>query len=290
MPLATLHALSVEQRSLTLSFTTARATRAPQFVVRIELQRGWVHGVFLERLPLAEGPDPTSAAELRERERALLAAIAPGLAREADGPTRLQAVLVEGLRAGLAQLPADDEQLGRAGRSWLRREPGAPFHPLRALRATIDELLAGGDADSAERAVRANAIFDARAQRSLRLRSSFHASALDPDEQSAAQLLSTPLGWDELLARSRCTPARLLRLLRDAAVLGALEADGLDEMAPRLLSVLAAPAQDEAVRRRAYHAQARAVHPDLRPEADDAERKARTDAMADLATRHRRGE
>ncbi|MEO6953523.1 MAG: hypothetical protein ABI321_17100 [Polyangia bacterium] len=237
--------------------------------LRLDLVRGWIHGYAVER---AVDEEPARRpSEHAQRQSKLVDEVAPR-APIAPPLARLAQLLVVAVRAGfVAQRSAPRRS------SW---DATTPFHPLAALRTTVARLLDPVDA-------RALAQLGAVSARTISLVNGLHASALDPDEQAVVSLLSTTRSWDELLARSRATPVRLLRLLRDAAALGALRIDDADHGAA-LLHLMIHGEAEEAARHVKYRSEARALHPDLHPEADDEERARLTAAMADLATRNRR--
>ena len=231
--------------------------------LRIELVQGWVHA-YSGVEPPAEPEQLAAAARAKH----------PPFRNAADTLSRL---LHAALFAPRTELVESDEPRIRLGAV-------TPFHPARVLRMIVDEKLA--------LVTDGEALVDQRlpADRTLSLAAPFHASGLDPDEQRLALLLAgTPLRLGELLARAGIPESRARRLLRNLLALGALRADGA-ALVLDLAALHAQSAADEEVRRRAYHAAAREVHPDLRPGADEAERAALTDQMAELAARRRRGE
>jgi len=234
--------------------------------LRIELVQGWVHA-YSGVEPPAEPEQLAAAARARH---------AP-FSNVAD---MLQRLLEAALLAPHTELVESDEPRVRLGAV-------TPFHPARVLRAIVEARLTLV-ADGAS-------LLDERVpvDRGLSLAAPFHPSGLDPDEQRLAILLSgTPLRLRELLARAGCAEPRARRLLRNLLVLGMLRADGamlVSDLAELTLLHAERVAAEEQ-KRRAYHAAAREVHPDLRPNADDAERAALTDQMAELAARRRRGE
>lgn len=225
--------------------------------LRLELVLGWVHALT------------TLRRDADDDERLLT--------RSARPPVDAEAMLVSEIVARItgadtAVLPDDEPRL--------RLGAVTPFHPIRALRRSAAALLEMIDDDAA---------IDAQLQGRLALGPRVHSSGLDPDERSFYALLSsTRLSIDELLARARVTPPRAFSLLRQLALLGALTADDRP-IVYDLAGLHAAATARAAERRRAYHAAARGVHPDLNPDEDEAAREKRNADMAALADRYRRG-
>lgn len=261
--LGALHAASSEQRTGIFALTHAAAS----WRLRIELVRGWVHGFGIEPSP---DPDPpVRPAERRQRDAELAARVAPAVPPQ-PAATRLAHLLALAVRERFVAESLFEARLPHFATT--------PFHPLAALRATVSTLL---------RPVEQEAAAQLESSRAYRLVAPLHASGLDPDEQAAVALLATSRSWSELVGRSRIQPQRLVVLLRDAAALGALRM-GEDDPTPRF-SLLMIEAPAEAARRRAeYHAQARAVHPDLHPGTTPEEARRLNDEMAELAAKHRR--
>jgi hypothetical protein len=223
--------------------------------LRIELVRGWVHAHH--ELPVRVEPEDYAA----------LGRIRPPSDPQAAFRDRLIA-LSDG-----ATISDSDEPRIRLGTH-------APFHPARALRLAVTERLRllGIDAQIDE------AIASAR----LSIARPFHQSGLDPDEQRLATLLAeSSLDLATLLARAGAAHTRVHEMLRQLVGLGALIADGRAIDLPfRALGEAARRAAAE--KRRQYHAAAREVHPDLRPDASDEERARLTEEMAELASRRKK--
>lgn len=225
--------------------------------LRIELVDGWVHA-FAE---LSRDAD-----DAEERQRL----------RRARPPLDAERAFAD----ALAQRAAEDARLAPADEPRERLGSVPPFHPLRALRRVAQGVLDVLDATP----------LDARlGEGRLGLAARVHNSGLDPDERGLLALVaSSPCPYTELLARGGCAPARASALLRQLALLGVLVADErpLELDVPAWRGALAA---HRLAQRRAYHAAAREVHPDLHPEDDDTARARRNAEMAALAERHRRG-
>lgn len=281
MPIASLHALVAREETGVVGMVRADATAS--WHLRIELVRGWVHAMSVESVVAEPEPrndkDRKALALAREaREQAVLAhrGYVGATLAQLSAPQRFHQLLLASVRGGhLAELlPEARSQRGSV----------APFHPQRAMRAVIEELIGPVEQDVDE-------VLAAAKRPRLSLTHSLHRSGLDPDEEWAQPLLVRGIGWDQLLARSRCAPPRLLRFLREALVLGSLEVADAPSLRAEVMALVLDPVRLAAMaaeKRRAYHRQARELHPDLHPEAAAEERAARTDAMAELATRHKK--
>ncbi len=241
--------------------------------LRVELVRGWVHALALEDALADTIEERRSEADL---ERAALL-VPPSPRSEA----RAAQLFAAAARADFSLQVVDEP----------RRRQGAltPFHPLPVLRAALAELFASS-ASFAEQLVYRRETSGRAATLEISLTAPLHGSALDPDEQAVVALLRRPRAWQEIAARM--APPRMVRFVRDAVLLGAMSLDGDPELGAELRALArdAGPAKArEAARRRAYHAEARALHPDLHAEGSDEEQSERTRAMAELAEKHRRG-
>ena len=275
MPLVALHTAALRQDTATWVLSSVRGS----WRLRLDLVRGWVHGyavepVFENERENERGNEQEPArrqSEHAQRQSKLVDLIAPR-APIAPPLARLSHLLAVAVRAGFGAQRSVSQRS-----AW---DATTPFHPLAALRTTVARLLDPVDA-------RALAELDLMSAPSITLAQALHASALDPDEQAVASLLATPRSWGEVLARSRATPARLLRLLRDAAALGALRTDDSDHGAA-MLHLMIHGEVEEAARHAKYRADARALHPDLHPEANEDEKARLTAAMAELSARNRR--
>jgi hypothetical protein len=252
------------------------ATKRAPWRLRIELVRGWVHALAIED-PLADKlEDRRSEAELDR-----LALLGPASPR---AHARAAQLLAAATRAGY-ELTTIDEPRRRQGSL-------TPFHPLPILRDALTELFSTSIA-LAERLLFRPEFGGRPPGTMVTLTSAIHASSLAPDEQAlVALLLRQPRTWQDLAPRM--PPPRFTLFLRDLVLLGALALDG----DPTLHDELRALARDpgpakakEAARKRAYHAEARALHPDLHStEGTEEERKARAQKLAELTEKHRRGE
>lgn len=285
MPIASLHAFVVREETGVVGMVGSDAPTA--WYLRIELVRGWIHAMSVEATPTDAQPRPEPRNEkerralaeaLEAREQAVLAhrGYVGASLQQLSAPQRFHQLLLSSVRSGhRAQLlPESRGQRGAV----------APFHPQRAMRAVIHELVGSAQPD-------VDALVAAPTRTRMQLLGALHRSGLDPDEEWAASLLARGLGWDQLVARSRCTPPRLARFVREAMLLGVLEVDGAPSLRAEVTALLLDPARLAAIaaeKRRAYHRQARDVHPDLHPDADDAEKAARTAAMAELALRRKK--
>ncbi len=287
MPFASLHALVVREETGVVGMV--RADGPTPWHLRIELVRGWVHAMSVED-SLGEGSLGPSEPPRNEKERKALAATLEARAQavlahrgyvgatleQLSAPQRFHQLLLASVRTGhRARLLAEPRS---------QRGNVTPFHPQRAMRSVINELVAPVEAE-------VDALMAATTRARMVLSSSLHRSGLDPDEEWAVSLLARGLGWEQLLSRSRCAPARLVRFLREAAILGSLQIDDAPSLRGDIMALVVDPVRLAALaaeKRREYHRKARELHPDLHPEADSSEKAARTDAMADLATRHKK--
>lgn len=265
MPLVALHTAASRQDTSAIVLSGAPGT----WRLRLDLVRGWVHGYAVET-SLDEEP-ARRPSEHAQRQAQLVDRIAPR-APIAPPLARLAQLLSAAVRAGYGAARVDTVRS-----PW---DATTPFHPLGALRAAVGRMLDPVDA-------RATTLLAASSAQVIALVHTLHSSALDPDEQAVVSLLSTARSWNELLARSHATPARVLRLLRDATALGAVRIGNADHGAA-LLHLMIHGEAEEAARHAQYRAEARALHPDLHPEAGDTEKARLTAAMADLAARNRR--
>ena len=291
MPFASLHALVVREETGVVGMV--RADGPTPWHLRIELVRGWVHAISVED-SLGEdslvGDSADVAPPRNEKERRALAAALEARAQavlahrgyvgatleQLSAPQRFHQLLLASVRTGhQARLLAEPRS---------QRGNVTPFHPQRAMRSVIHELVAPVEKE-------VDALVAATTRQRMVLTSTLHRSGLDPDDEWAVSLLARGLDWEQLLSRSRCAPSRLVRLLREAAILGSLQIDDAPPLRGDIMALVLDPVRLAALaadKRREYHRKARELHPDLHPGADSSEKAARTDAMAELATRHKK--
>jgi DnaJ-domain-containing protein 1 len=157
----------------------------------------------------------------------------------------------------------------------LKRGPVAPFHPAAVIRNVL-----AGDAD----AFRARAANGAR----LQLVSQPHASCIGLDERPLVAMLTTPRTLEEL-ERTQVTPAvRVWRLCAFLEVVGALSVESELSLASAyaLLELGEGASADEV--KRAYRRLARALHPDVHPNASSDELRELERRFAAVSAAYRR--
>src|SRR5262249_17828534 len=136
----------------------------------------------------------------------------------------------------------------------LKRGPVAPFHPAAVIRNAMS-----ADAD----AFRARAANGAR----LQLVSQPHQSCIGLDERPLVAMLASPRTLEELERAQVTLPARVARLCAFLEAVGALSVESELSLASAYAVLeLGEGAGAEEVKR-AYRRLARALHPDVHPNA-----------------------
>ena len=157
----------------------------------------------------------------------------------------------------------------------LKRGPVAPFHPAAVIRNVV-----AADPDS----------FRARAGNGARLQmvSQPHASCIGLDERPLVAMLAQPRTLEEL-ERAQVTPAqRVWRLCAFLEVVGALSVESeLSLASAYALLELGEGANAEEVKR-AYRRLARALHPDVHPNASPDELRELERRFAAVSAAYRR--
>jgi hypothetical protein len=135
----------------------------------------------------------------------------------------------------------------------LKRGPVAPFHPAAVIRNVV---AADGEA------------FRARAYKSrLQIVGAPHPSCIGADERPLVALLATPRTLEELERTQVAQPGRAARLCAFLEAVGALTVESELSLAAayQLLEVANGAGAEEV--KRAYRRLARALHPDVHPNA-----------------------
>jgi len=157
----------------------------------------------------------------------------------------------------------------------LKRGPVAPFHPAAVIRNVV-----AGDAE----AFRARAAGGAR----LQLVTQPHASCIGLDERPIVAMLASPRTLDELERAQVTPPARVWRLCAFLEAVGALSVESELSLASAyaLLELGDGASPDEV--KRAYRRLARALHPDVHPNASADELRELERRFAAVSAAYRR--
>jgi hypothetical protein len=157
----------------------------------------------------------------------------------------------------------------------LKRGPVAPFHPAAVIRNTI---AADGEA------FRARAANGAR----LQLVTQPHASCIGRDERPLVAMLVQPRTLEELERAQVTPPARVARLCAFLEAVGALSVESELSLASAyaLLELGEGASADEI--KRAYRRLARALHPDVHPNASSEELRELERRFAAVSAAYRR--
>jgi hypothetical protein len=157
----------------------------------------------------------------------------------------------------------------------LKRGPVAPFHPAAVIRNAMS-----ADAD----AFRARAANGAR----LQLVSQPHASCIGLDERPLVAMLASPRTLEELERAQVTAPARVARLCAFLEAVGALSVESELSLASAYAVLeLGEGAGAEEVKR-AYRRLARALHPDVHPNASPDELRELERRFAAVSAAYRR--
>ncbi len=157
----------------------------------------------------------------------------------------------------------------------LKRGPVAPFHPAAVIRNVV-----AADAD----AFRARAGNGAR----LQLQQTPHASCIGLDERPLVAMLASPRTLEELERAQLTAPARVARLCAFLEAVGALSVESELSLAAAyaLLELGDGAGADEV--KRAYRRLARALHPDVHPNASPDELRELERRFAAVSAAYRR--
>ena len=158
----------------------------------------------------------------------------------------------------------------------LKRGAVAPFHPAAVIRNVLD---VGLDPDA----------FTVRARAArLQIVAPPHPSCLGLDERPLVALLAAPRTLAELDRAKLCPPARTARLCAFLEAVGALSVESeLSLASAYALLELGDGASAEEVKR-AYRRLARALHPDVHPNATPAELRELEHRFAAVSAAYRR--
>jgi DnaJ-domain-containing protein 1 len=157
----------------------------------------------------------------------------------------------------------------------LKRGAVAPFHPAAVVRNVID-----ADAD----AFRARAADGAR----LQLVSQPHPSCIGLDERPIVAMLATARTLEELDRAGVTPPARVARLCAFLEAVGALSVESELSLASAYALLEIAESADAEEVKRAYRRLARALHPDVHPNASPEELRELERRFAAVSAAYRR--
>ncbi|HWE30269.1 MAG TPA: J domain-containing protein [Polyangia bacterium] len=157
----------------------------------------------------------------------------------------------------------------------LKRGPVAPFHPAAVIRNVI---AADGEAFRARTAAGAR----------LQLVSQPHPSCIGLDERALVAMLASPRTLEELERAQLTPPARVVRLCAFLEAVGALSVDSELSLASAyaLLELADGAGADEV--KSAYRRLARALHPDVHPNASAEELRELERRFAAVSAAYRR--